>query len=40
MKRSFHTMKILLDLFNLPTTAALEDFVWHVNHFRQETFKA
>ena len=39
MKKSFHAMKILLDLFNLPTTAALEDFVNHVNHFRQESFK-
>ena len=39
MKKSFHTMKILLDLYNLPSSAALEDFVHHVNHFRQETFK-
>jgi hypothetical protein len=34
MKKSFHTMKILLDLFNLPTNEDLEKFVQHVNHFR------
>lgn len=39
MKRTFHSQKLLLDLFNLPTTQALDDFINHVNHHRQETEK-
>jgi hypothetical protein len=39
MKRTFHSQKLLLDLFNLPTTQALEDFISYVNHHRQETEK-
>jgi phosphomevalonate kinase len=39
MKRTFHSQKLLLDLFNLPTTKTLEDFINHVNHHRQESEK-
>ncbi len=39
MKRTFHSKKLLLDLFNLPTTQALDDFINHVNHHRQEAEK-